>query len=88
MAPLIIPHDGAVHSDTVRRWKDFAPDVQVDWVRMAQSVIRYNVVIVGKFFNRGAGSPRRRGESIQKSLIMNPMDPPRECQQLKREATS
>ena len=27
---------------------------QVDWVRMAQNVLRYNVVIVGKFFNKGS----------------------------------
>ena len=54
MVPLIISHDGAVHRDTVRRWKDFAPDIQVDWVGMAQSVLRYNVVIVGKFFNKGS----------------------------------
>ena len=53
MVPIIISHDGAVHKDTVRRWKSFAPDVEVDWVRMAQSVLRYNVVIVGKFFNKG-----------------------------------
>ena len=52
--PLIISHDGAVHKDTVRRWKDFAPDIQVDWVRMAQDVLRYNVVIVGRFFNKGS----------------------------------
>ena len=54
MVPLIISHDGAVHKDTVRRWKNLASDIQVDWVRMAQSVLRYNVVIVGKFFNRGS----------------------------------
>ena len=54
MAPLIISHDGAIHRDTVRRWKDFAPDIKVDWVRMAQNVLRYNVVIAGKFFNRGS----------------------------------
>ena len=35
MVPLIISHDGAVHRDTARRWKDFAPDITVDWVRMA-----------------------------------------------------
>ena len=29
-------------------------DIMVDWVRMAQSVLRYNVVIVGSFFNRGS----------------------------------
>ena len=54
MVPLIISHDGAVHRDTVRRWKSFAPDIQVDWVRMTQNVLRYNVVIVGKFFNKGS----------------------------------
>ena len=54
LVPLIISHDGAVHKDTIRRWKDFAPDIKVDWVRMAQSVLRYNVVIVGKFFNKGS----------------------------------
>ena len=54
MVPLIISHDGAVHKDSVRRWKDFAKDIHVDWVRMAQSVLRYNVVIVGKFFNKGS----------------------------------
>ena len=54
MVPLIISHDGAVHKDTIRRWKDFAPDITVDWVLMAQSVLRYNVVIVGKYFNRGS----------------------------------
>ena len=53
MVPLIISHDGAAHKDSVRRWKNFAPDIKVDWVRMAQSVLRYNVVIVGKFFNKG-----------------------------------
>ena len=54
MVPLIISHDGAVHRDTVGRWKDFAPDIKVDWVRMAQNVLRYNVVIVGSFFNKGS----------------------------------
>ena len=54
MVPLILSHDGAVHKDSVRRWKDFAPDIKVDWVRMAQNVLRYNVVIVGKFFNKGS----------------------------------
>ena len=38
----------------MRRCKDFSPDIQVDWVRMIQSVLRYNVVIVGKFFNKGS----------------------------------
>ena len=54
MAPLIISHDGAVHRDSVKRRKDFANDVKVDWVRMAQNVLRYNVVIVGKYFNKGS----------------------------------
>ena len=58
MVPLIISHDGAVHSDTVRWWKNFAQDIKVDWVRMAHNVLRYNVVIVGKFFNKGCLNPR------------------------------
>ena len=41
MVPVIISRDGAVHMDTVRRWKNFAPDIRVDWVWMAQSVLRY-----------------------------------------------
>ena len=53
MVPLIISHDGAVHRGSVMRWKSIAKDIDVDWVRMAQSVLRYNVVIVGKFFNKG-----------------------------------
>ena len=35
MVPVIISHDGAVHNDSVKRWKNFVPDIQVDWVRMA-----------------------------------------------------
>ena len=54
MVPLIISHDGAVHRDTVKRWKDFASDIRVDWMRMAQNVLRYNVLIVGKYFNKGS----------------------------------
>ena len=54
MVPLIISHDGAIHKESVARWKDIAKDITVDWVRMAQSVLRYNVVIVGKFFNKGS----------------------------------
>ena len=46
-------HDGAIHRDSVRRWKNFAPDIKVDCVRMAQNVMRCNVVIVGRFFNNG-----------------------------------
>ena len=34
--------------------ENFASDITVDWVRMAQNVLRYNVVVVGKFFNRGS----------------------------------
>ena len=38
----------------MKRWKNFAADIRVDWVRIAQNVLRYNVVIVGKFFNKGS----------------------------------
>ena len=50
MVPLIVSHDGAVHRGSFRRWKNFAPDIKVDWVRMAQNVLRYNVVIVGTVY--------------------------------------
>ena len=54
MVPILISHDGAVHRDSVRRWNDFARDIKVDWVRMAQIALCYNVAIVGKFFNKGS----------------------------------
>ena len=54
MVPLIISHDGAVHKDSVRRWKDFAPDIKVDLVRMSQNFLRFNLVILGKCFNKGS----------------------------------
>ena len=86
MVPLIVSHDGAVHRDTVRRWKDFAPDIKVDWVRMAQNVLRYNVVIVGKFFNKGSWvSEAWEKRHIQRSSWMSPQALPRELQQVKRE---
>ena len=67
MVPLIISHDGAVHKDSIRRWKGFAQDIKVDWVRMAQNVLRYNDVIVGKFFNEGSWVSRSEGMSTRKS---------------------
>ena len=54
MVPIIISRDVAVRGDTVRRLKDFAPDINVDRVLMAQIVLRYNVLIVGRFFNKGS----------------------------------
>ena len=53
MVPLIISHHGAVHRDAIRRWKNFAPDTKVDGVRTSQNVVWYNVVIMGKYFNKG-----------------------------------
>ena len=38
----------------MRRWKNFASDIKVEWVRMAQNVLRYNVVVIGKFFDNGS----------------------------------
>ena len=80
MVPLIVSHDGAVFRDRVRRWKDIARDIKVDWVRMAQSVLRYNVVIVGKFFNKGSWvseawrkatlkSSRKNQKALQRELL-------------------
>ena len=52
MVPLIISHNGTVHKDSVRRWKDIAPDITVDGAMMAQNVLRFNVVTLGKFFKK------------------------------------
>ena len=68
MVPIIISHDGAVHRDAVKRWKDFAPDIKVDWVRMAQNVLCYNVVNVGRFSTKATGSPRRGEKNTEKNL--------------------
>ena len=76
MVPLIISHDGAVHKDTVKRWKDFAPDINVDWVRMAQSVLRYNVVIVGKFFNKGSWVSEAWRKDHPEEFTDDPEGPP------------
>ena len=76
MVPLIISHDGAVHKDTVRRWKNFAPDLDVDWVRMAQNVLRYNVVIVGKFFNKGGWTSEAWKNEHPDELLDEPTGPP------------
>ena len=62
MVPIIISHDGAVHRDAIRRWKDFALDIQVDWVRMPQNVLRFNLVVGKKFFEGSWSSEARRKE--------------------------
>ena len=69
LVPLIVSHDGAVHKDSVRRWKNFAPDIKVDWVRMAQNVLRFNVVIVGKFSTGAAGSRMHGGRRTYANLM-------------------
>ena len=75
MVPLIISHDGAIHRDTIRRWKNFAPDMKVDWVRMAQSILRYNVVIVGKFFNGGSWASDAWKKEHLDVFLDEPTDP-------------
>ena len=67
MVPPHLSHDGTAHRDTVRGWNDIARDIKVDWVRMAQNVLRHDVFIVWKFFNEGAGSPMRGGEPTGKA---------------------
>ena len=76
MVPIIISHDGAVHRETVRRWNDFAKDIKVDWVRMAQNVLRYNVLIVGKFFNKGSWVSEAWKKEHPDGFLDEPTDPP------------
>ena len=52
MVPLIISHDGAIHSDTARMWNEFPRDINVDRVSVAQNVLGNNVVIIGKYSDK------------------------------------
>ena len=76
MVPFIISHDGAIHKASVMKWKGFAPDLEMSWVRMAQSVLRYNVVIVGKFFNVGSWASDAWRKEHPDELLDEPTDPP------------
>ena len=87
--PIIVSHDGAVYKDTVRRWKDFAPDIKVDWVRMAQSILRSNVVTVGKFFNKGSWvSEAWRREHPEEEYVDEPEGAPERILQQRSEESS
>ena len=89
IVPLIISHDGAVHMDTVNLWKDIAPDIQVDWVRMAQNVLRYNVVIVGRFFGNGSWvSDVWRTAHPEEVVEEEPDGPPQRALQTKNEEST
>ena len=85
MVPLIITHDGAVHRDTVRRWKSFAPDVEVDWVRMAQNCSATMSSSWASSSRGEAGSQRPGGKSIQKSSRKSPQAHQRESLRLQSE---
>ena len=76
MVPLIVSHDGAVHKESVKRWKDFASDIKVDWVRMAQSILRYNVLIVGRFFNKGSWVSEAWRKTNPEEFAEEPEGPP------------
>ena len=80
MVPLIVSHDGAVYKDTVRRWKNFASDIRVYWVRMAQSVLRYNLVVVGKFFDKGGLCSEAWRRENSKATADEPESPPERIQ--------
>ena len=76
IVPLIVSHDGAVHKESVKRWKDFASDIKVDWVRMAQSILRYNVLIVGRFFNKGSWVSEAWRKTNPEEFAEEPEGPP------------
>ena len=76
MGPLIISHDGSVHRDTVRRWKDIAQGLKVDWVRMAQKVLLDNLVILWKFFNEGCWISKALRKESLKEMEEEPDGPP------------
>ena len=56
--------------------KNFASDIRVDWVRMAESVQGYNFVIVGKFFNNGSRISEAWRKAHHEELAVEPEGPP------------
>ena len=88
MVPLIISHDGAVHEDSVRSWKDFALDIKVDTVRMAQNVLRYKVVIVGRLFNKGSWSSEAWRKEHPEKFEEEPEGRPEQESQMQSEEKS
>ena len=52
IVPLTISHDGVVRNVSVQWRKDLKAFTYVDWVLIEQNVLRYNVVFVGKVFQR------------------------------------
>ena len=85
MVRIIISHDGAIHRDAVKPWKDFAPDIKVDWVQMAQNVIRYIVVIVWMFFNEGSLVSEAWRKAHHEEYDVEPDEPRKESQMPKSE---
>lgn len=71
MVPLIVSHDGAIHKDAITRWKNFASDIQVDWVRIARVCCATTLSLWANSSIRGAGSQRRGEKSTQKSVQMS-----------------
>ena len=68
MVPLIISHDGAIHRDTVRRWKDFALISRwtgCEWPRTSSATMWS---LSGSFSTRGAGCRRLGKRSTRKNL--------------------
>ena len=61
---------GAVHKDTFGRWKDITKDIDIDWMWMAQSVLRYNVVLSGSSSIREVGYRRHGERTTRKRLLM------------------
>ena len=66
---LTISHDGVVRNVSVQWWKDLNAVTHVDWVLIAQNVLRYTVVFVGMFFPKAAVSRRNEKETTWKSLF-------------------
>ena len=64
------------YTRTLRRWKNFAPDIQIDWERMVQNVLRYNVVVVGKFLNKGCWVSEAWRRGHPEDLEEEPDGPP------------
>ena len=60
--------------------EELCPVMKVDWVRMAQSVLRYNVLIVGKFFNKGSWVSEAWRKEHPEEFAEEPEGPPERIQ--------
>ena len=80
--------DRAIHRSSVMRLTSIAKDIHVDSVTMAQSVLPYNVVNVGQFFNKGSWVSEAWKKEHPDDFLDDPKTLQKECCPWKNEENS